>query len=238
MKIGVMQPYFLPYIGYWQLLAAVDAFVVHDRIQYTKKGWINRNRFLLNGKDGLFTVPLEKGSDFLDIVERRISAGFDRDRLLNQLSASYRKAPHFAVAFPIIERIVRCPHENLFDYVHGSLHEIAVFLDIATPLVRSSRLDIDHGLRAEAKVLALCKAQAASALPGETITYVNAIGGQALYSRDEFKAHGIELRFIQTRSIRYVQYDRAFVPNLSIVDVMMFNSKKAIRAMLGEYDLV
>ena len=57
--LGIMQPYFLPYIGYWQLLSAVDQFVVYDNIKYTKKGWINRNRFLRDGTDAVFTIPLK-----------------------------------------------------------------------------------------------------------------------------------------------------------------------------------
>src|SRR5205809_1520347 len=101
-----MQPYFLPYIGYWQLLAAVDRFVGYDNIQYAKKGWINRNRFLRNGADAFFTVPLKKGSDFLDIAERSIADDFDPATLLNPLAAAYRKAPCFAEVFPLIERIV------------------------------------------------------------------------------------------------------------------------------------
>src|SRR3954469_19367039 len=93
MRLGIMQPYFMPYIGYWQLLGAVDAFVLYDNIQYTKKGWINRNRFLQNGKDVLFTIPLKKDSEYLDVVERALAEDFDGKKLLNQLEASYRKAP-------------------------------------------------------------------------------------------------------------------------------------------------
>jgi len=94
MTVGIMQPYFLPYIGYWQLLAAVDRFVIYDNIQYTKKGWINRNRFLRDGRDVYFTVPLKKASDYLNVVERQLADDFDRDQLLRTWSAAYRRAPH------------------------------------------------------------------------------------------------------------------------------------------------
>jgi len=226
-----MQPYFMPYIGYWQLLAMVDVFVLYDNIQYTKKGWVNRNRFLQNGKDALFTIPLKKDSDLLDVVKRSVADDFDRDKLLNQLDASYRKAPFFNTTFPLIASIIRAEHRNLFDYIHQSIRVTADFLNIKTPIVISSSIAIDHSLRGENKVIAICKAMGAG-------TYINAIGGQELYSKDAFATHGVTLEFVKTRPIGYQQGAGAFVANLSIIDVMMFNSKEAIRAMLGEYDLV
>jgi len=226
-----MQPYFMPYIGYWQLLALADNFVIYDNIQYTKKGWFNRNRFLQNGKDALFTLPLKKDSDFLDVSKRFLADDFDRNRLLNQLSASYRKAPQFKTVFPLITSIVNSEHRNLFDYIHDSIQRPAEFLAIRTPIVVSSTLSIDNSLRGEHKVIAICKAMGAT-------NYVNAIGGQELYSKSNFLSAGITLEFIQTRPISYPQYGGDFVPNLSIIDVMMFNPKESITGMLREYDLV
>src|SRR4051812_11262886 len=124
MRLAIMQPYFMPYIGYWQLLAMVDTFVVYDNVQYTKKGWINRNRFLRDGQDILFTIPLKKGSDFLDVRQRTVADDFDPDKLSNQLAASYRKAPFFKTAFPLINSIIRAQRRNLFDYVHESICSI------------------------------------------------------------------------------------------------------------------
>jgi hypothetical protein len=228
--LGIMQPYFLPYIGYWQLMAAVDRFVVYDNIQYAKKGWINRNRFLRNGTDAFFTVPLKKGSDFLDIADRRIADDFDPGALLNALASAYRKAPMFGTVFPILETIVAAAPRNLFDYLHHSLVVTAKYLDIRTPIVVSSTVPIDHGLKAERKVLAICESLGAT-------RYVNATGGRELYSPEAFAARGLDLKFIQSRPITYPQYDNAFVPALSIVDVMMFNPRDAVHGMLGAYDL-
>jgi WbqC-like protein len=228
--LGIMQPYFLPYIGYWQLLCAVDRFVVYDNIQYAKQGWINRNRFLRNGADAFFTIPLKKGSDFLDIADRLIADDFDPKTILNPLAAAYRKAPSFGAVFPILESIVAAAPRNLFEYLHHSLVVTAQYLDIRTPIVVSSTVPIDHRLKAERKVLAICQALGAT-------RYVNAIGGRELYAAETFAAEGIELKFIQSRPIAYRQYDHAFVPGLSIVDVMMFNSRDTVRAMLGAYDL-
>lgn len=101
MKVAIMQPYFFPYIGYWQLINSVDTFVIYDNIQYTKKGWINRNRFLQNGKDCLFSISLKKDSDFLDIRDRIISDDFNRKKMLNQIKCSYQKAPYFDEVSPL-----------------------------------------------------------------------------------------------------------------------------------------
>ena len=129
-----MQPYFLPYIGYWQLLAAVDRFVVYDNIQYTKKGWINRNRFLRNGQRSLFTVPLSKGSDLLDVSERFLADDFRRDKLLGKLEGAYRKAPYFRETLPLIAGIIKAEQRNLFDYIVNSLRVVS-----ASPLASRHR---------------------------------------------------------------------------------------------------
>lgn len=231
MTLGVMQPYFLPYIGYWQLLAMVDLFVVYDNIQYTKKGWINRNRFLRGGGDAYFTVPLKGASDFLDVAEREVAADFDRDKLLRSLAGSYRRAPEFDAVFPVIERIVRAPITNLFEYVHHSLVEMAAFLEIRTPIAVSSTLPIDHRLPSERKVLAICGAVGAD-------RYLNAIGGQGLYVGAHFDAHAVRLQFLRPRPREYAQFGEVFVPNLSIVDVLMFNPLATVREMLGEADVI
>lgn len=231
LKLGIMQPYFMPYIGYWQLLSAVDAFVLYDNIRYTKKGWINRNRFLKHDQDATFTVPLKKDSDCLDVVQRSVADDFDRDKLLNQIDASYRKAPFFKTVFPVVSAIIRAERRNLFDYIYHSIRVTTDFLGVKTPIVISSTLALDHSLKGESKVVAICKAMGAT-------NYINPIGGQTLYSKLRFLTHGLTLEFIQTRPMGYQQYNGEFVPNLSIIDVMMFNSKESIRAMLGEYDLV
>jgi hypothetical protein len=231
MTLGIMQPYFLPYIGSWQLLAAVDRFVVYDNVQYTKKGWINRNRFLRGGTDVIFTLPIKQGSDFVNIGDRAVADDFDPDTVLNPLREAYRKAPFFHEAFPVIEKVVTAPTRNLFEYLYSSIQAVAAHLHIQTRLIVSSTIRIDHQLKADQKVLAICDALGAT-------TYINSIGGRELYSPAAFAAHGINLKFLQSRVIAYRQFGEPFVPSLSIVDVMMFNSKEAVQAMLGEYDLV
>ncbi|HMM02870.1 MULTISPECIES: WbqC family protein [unclassified Dysgonomonas] len=231
MKLGIMQPYFLPYIGYFQLLNAVDKYVIYDNIQYTKKGWINRNRILQNGKDLMITIPLEKDSDYLDIKDRCLSVGFDKKKLLNQTRESYRKAPYFDMLMPLIERIVNYDDTNLFHYIDNSIREICKYLDIKTEIIISSTLDIDHSLKGQDKVIAICKELKAT-------DYYNAIGGQELYSPEEFKKENINLYFISSNPIEYKQFANEFVPWLSILDVMMFNSLENIHKILDNYKLI
>ena len=232
MKLGIMQPYFLPYIGYFQLIAAVDAFVIYDNIKYTKKGWINRNRLLVNGVDSIFTLPLKSDSDSLDILYRELAVSFDRVKLINQFKNAYSNAPNFTQVFPLLERIVWHEDSNLFRYIHHSILLVCEYLNIKTKIFVSSNVPIDHNLKGQNKVLALCKALGAH-------TYINAIGGMELYSHDDFQAQGIDLDFIKPQLVEYKQFESAFVPWLSIVDVLMFNAPSRIFSeQLFSYELI
>lgn len=227
-----MQPYFLPYIGYWQLIGSVDVFVVYDNIKYTKKGWINRNRFLSNGADAMFSLPLKKDSDSLDVVDRELAADFNPSKLLNQLLGAYARAPYLKMVAPLLERILRFDDRNLFRYLHHSIVCLCRHLGLETKIIVSSQVPIDHGLKAQEKVLAICQALGAQ-------TYVNPIGGLELYSKEAFKKQGVELNFIKSRPFHYTQFCTEFVPWLSIVDVLMFNPPEAINSVVAnEYDLV
>lgn len=226
MKLGIMQPYFFPYIGYFQLIAAVDVFVVYDNIKYTKKGWINRNRMLQNGQDVMFSLPLKNDSDYLDVCQRELATDFNRSKFLNQISGSYRRAPYFDYTFPLVEGILQCKENNLSTFLHQSIIKTCGHLGITTEIRVSSSIAIDHSLKNEDKVLALCSALGAS-------TYINAIGGMDLYSKETFKEKGFDLRFIQSRPFDYAQFGGEFVPWLSIIDVLMFNSLSAIKATIS-----
>ena len=232
MKLAIMQPYFFPYIGYFQLIAAVDKFIVYDNIKYTKKGWINRNRMLQNGKDVMFSLPLKGDSDYLNVCERELAADFNHDKLLNQFKAAYRPAPYFAQTFPLVEQIVRYQDMNLFRFLHHSIVKTCENLGVATEIGISSGIAIDHDLKNQDKVLALCEAVGASSC-------VNAIGGRALYSKNTFREKGIDLSFIQSKPFKYPQFGNEFVPWLSIVDVMMFTPHDTIRTALStNYELI
>jgi hypothetical protein len=237
MKAAIMQPYFLPYLGYFQLIAAVDLFIVYDNIQYVKSGWINRNRLYRNGEAVMFSLPLKRASDFLDVRDRELAADFKPDKLLNQIRGAYQRAPHFAQVFPLIERVVRNEDRNLFRFLHHSICAICDFLSIGTEIRISSTIDIDHALKKQDKVLALCRAVGAS-------TYVNPIGGLDLYSREAFRSEGMDLRFIRAKPLEYAQTadvqradgrsGHAFVPSLSILDVLMFNPIETVGALIAD----
>lgn len=234
MKLAIMQPYFCPYIGYFQLMNAVDKFVVYDNIQYTKKGWINRNRILTNGKDQVITLPLKKDSDYLNVNQRFLSDDFDgeKKKLLNKIRGSYLRAPNFSTVFPLIETLVNCEEKNLFDYIYFSIRSLKDFLNISTELIRSSTLEIDiEQYKSEEKVLAISESLGAS-------TYINPIGGLALYNRGCFEKKGVELLFIKSNDIAYAQFNHDFVPWLSIIDVLMFNSAEKVVSFLNEFEYI
>lgn len=231
-KYAVMQPYFFPYIGYFQLMAEVDVFVVYDNIKYTKKGWINRNRILLNGKDSTFSLPLKKDSDFLDVKDRVLSETFNRDDLINKIRGAYRPAPYFKNVFPLLENIINYRDDNLFNYILYSLVSIKEYLGLTCDIKVSSSINIDHSLKSQDKVLAFGNALGAK-------SYSNPPGGISLYSQEAFSLHGMTLNFIQPNNIIYKQFDEPFVAWLSIIDVMMFNSSdEVLHLITNEYELI
>ncbi|MEM6469837.1 MAG: WbqC family protein [Planctomycetota bacterium] len=231
-RIAVMQPYFFPYIGYWQLLDAADVFVVYDNLKYTKKGWINRNRFLEHGVDRVFSIPLEADSDAKHIDQRHVSKSFDRTKLLRRIKTAYRRAPHFESAFSIFSESVSFSRRNLFDFLHHSILRLAAELSFDVSIIPSSAIPIDHNKRSQDKVLDICKTLNAT-------EYINPIGGTQLYAHEAFESIGVDLHFVHTTSIRYTQFKNEFVPWLSILDILMFNSLEQTSELIREnYTLV
>lgn len=232
MRIGIMQPYFLPYIGYWQLMYYVDDFVIYDEIEYEKQGWINRNRYLCNGEAKYFILPLKKDSDYLYVNQRYISDCFNRDKLLNQFKMAYGRAPEFQEIYPLLKEIINYKEDNLFRFILNSLNLIKDYLGIKTRLVISSQISYDNSLRGKEKVKEICRKLSAD-------EYINPIGGTELYDRIDFSQAGIRLGFIKTDgSIRYPQMRNEFVESLSILDVLMFNSKKEVQNMLNQFTII
>jgi hypothetical protein len=228
-----MQPYFFPYIGYFQLMNIVDQFVIYDNIQYIKKGWINRNRILLNGSDLLFSLPLKKDSDYLDVNKRYLADNYDefKKKFKGQLISAYSKSPEFKQVFPVVEQCLDCTDVNLFDFIFNSIRLLCSYMEINTTFILSSSLGINHSLKSEQKVIAINQYI-------QSNLYVNAIGGLSLYSKENFDEHKIDLKFIQTAPITYKQFNNTFVSNLSIIDVLMFNRKEQVRNFLNSYTLI
>jgi hypothetical protein len=227
-----MQPYFLPYIGYFQLISSVDQFVIYDNIKYTKKGWINRNRYLQNNKAEVFTLPLQKEPDSLDICRRHLSIDFDKEKLIRKFEGAYYHAPYFKETIHFLRKIIRYEENNLFDFIHHSLVETCRYLGIASRIIVSSNVDINHELKAQERVLAMCTALGAK-------DYINPVGGVDLYSREKFHEAGIQLFFIQSRFPDYPQFGADFIPSLSIIDVMMFNPiETVIKQVNCKYEMI
>ncbi|WP_206196734.1 WbqC family protein [Zooshikella ganghwensis] len=233
MKVAIMQPYLLPYIGYFQLINVVDQFVIYDRIEFTKKSWIKRNRYLSNHQAKYFSLPIKKDHDYLSIIERQLApdAQQDLNKLLRQFEHAYHKAPYLLYVKPLLKDIFTVKNYNLFWFIFHSLTKVLSYLHIKTPLIVSSDIkQIDHSLRSEQKVISICQSLGAT-------QYINPIGGKQLYNHCAFNAAGIKLAFLKPNAIEYTQLGRTFVPWLSILDVMMFNSIEKIQQLLQQFTL-
>ncbi|MCP4521846.1 MAG: WbqC family protein [Cytophagales bacterium] len=231
MKAAIMQPYFAPYIGYFQLMNEVDTFVIYDDVNFIKKGWINRNNLLVNGQSNLFSIPLTNVSQNKKINETFISPEEKwKSNFLKKLQMAYKKAPYYESAFPTIEKIILHSEENLAKFIEFSLKEIATFLNINTKIILSSNIEKNNSLKGQEKILAICKKINAN-------HYINPIGGMELYDKSIFLEENIILNFIQTGIIEYPQFKNEFVPWLSIIDMMMFNSQEEIQKLLTNFKL-
>lgn len=229
MRLGIMQPYFFPYLGYWQLLANVDKYVVYDDVTYIKGGWINRNNFLINGQKNLLTMQLEKASSYTLIKDIAIKDDFVK--FLKTIEMGYKKAPFFEDIFRLLKDICQCPDKKLGQFLFNSHIKICEYLGIDTELILSSSFEKHTELKGKDKVISICKQLGAD-------EYINAIGGQELYDKKEFAENGIRLNFLQANLREYSQLKNEFVAGLSIIDIMMFNSKEEIKEMLNDFNLV
>ena len=246
MKLAIMQPYFFPYIGYFQLINAVDKFIVYDDVNFIKRGWINRNQILMNHSyKSLITVPLKHKSSFLKIREIEIDNSDNwRKKLLKILEYNYKKAPFFNEIFPILNIIINFNTNLLSEFNINSIKELCKYLEIKTFIQSNTQKyqDIENYLcdynksinkpidTKVVRILEICKKENAN-------IYINPIGGIELYNKEDFKKNGLELFFLKTLDIRYKQFNNEFIPNLSIIDVMMFNSVDEINKMLDNYEL-
>lgn len=232
-KIGMMQPYMFPYLGYFQLISAVDVFVLGDNLQYVKESWINRNRILMEGKDKLISFPLKKGAHRSKINERVFSDNFsdEIDKLLRVLYSAYSKAPCYKKIIPFLEDLLRYPEPNLAKYAEHSIRGICNYLNITTPIVVASDLSIDEVIDKQDRVI-----KTAKKLNGDV--YINLIGGVELYDFDRFAENELKLKFHQMNSLAYPQFENDFVSLLSIIDVLMFNDVAETRKLLACYSLL
>jgi hypothetical protein len=224
-----MQPYLFPYIGYFQLINAVDKFVIYDDVNFIKKGWINRNRILLNGTDFMFNIILKGASSFKKIND--IEVVCNNHKLIATIEQAYRKAPYFNEVFPLLTNTLLFNEPNLAKYLTNALQIAIDYLGIKVSILISSEIEKNSLMKGEDKVIDICKQL-------KTTHYINAIGGQKLYSKEKFAANDLILNFVKPKPIVYPQFNNKFVPWLSIIDVMMFNSPVTISEMLTQYEIL
>lgn len=221
MNVAIMQPYFLPYLGYFQLIASVERFVLYDDAQFIKNGWIERNRYLLDGQARWFGVPLERGHHNDRIHERKVSSSFTKEDILNKISFAYRKAPNRVFVLDLLDEILTCTGPDVALFNGRTLQRLCGYLEIKTRFSWSSDLELKDDCRGVARVIAMVKA-----LDGTS--YTNPIGGAHLYCKDAFSEQGLELRFLSPKLTEYAQYGGGFTPALSIIDLLMFNSREQV----------
>ncbi|MDY0274890.1 MAG: WbqC family protein [Desulfomicrobium sp.] len=233
MKLAIMQPYFFPYIGYFQLVNAVDKFIFYDDVQYIKGGWINRNRILINGEARYFTTPLIKSSQNKLINEIAIETqSVNFSKAIKTIAMAYQQAPQFEVVFEIICDVLKNRDCSIGDMAAESIKQCAHYLGINTKFYKSSQYFSEtKKLKKAERLQSICKQMDAN-------IYINPIGGQNLYSKENFEENGIELKFIRSLPIEYTQFNNEFVPWLSIIDVLMFNSIKQVKKMLNRHEYV
>lgn len=231
MRLAIMQPYFVPYLGYLQLIHAVDRFVILDDVNFINKGWINRNRILINGQDKLVTLPLVKASQNRLINAIQIADYEDwRSKLLRTITLAYKRAPYFNETLPLIERIVSYENNQLSAFLYHSLLMLMQHLHIETEIIPSASIFNNGELKGSDRILDICMREQAQ-------EYINPQGGTSLYSTSHFAEHKIKLHFLHSNPQSYRQFDGVHVPWLSIVDVLMFNSKLECQRMLDDFHL-
>lgn len=231
MKLGIMQPYFFPYLGYWQLLSAVDKYVVYDDVTYIKGGWINRNNILLNGQAHMITLSLEQPSSFKNINEIDVTHNIkQREKILKTLESAYKKAPFYDSIITQVSDLIM-NSKTIADLNHRAVLFIKKYLGFSTEIILSSELEKDNKLKGQEKVIYINKILGSD-------TYYNAIGGMGLYDDTSFAKEGIKLYFLQMDSVEYRQFKNEFVPNLSMLDVLMFNSPSETNNLLTKYKLI
>ena len=232
MIAAIMQPYFFPYIGYFQLMKAVDVFVFYDDAQYMKGGWINRNRILVNGEPFWLTLPARGAQLTLPINERHYLLDGDRIGGIKQrLRTSYARAPAFKETFPVLCELLDFHDANVATFNEHLLTVLARKLGIICKFVVSSDLVKTPDLKGQEKVIDICRRLGAT-------RYVNPIGGIDLYDPCAFSRVGIDLAFLRARPTHYAQAGQPHIPFLSIIDVLMFNSCEHTKGLLRDYEAI
>lgn len=232
MKLAIMQPYFFPYLGYFSLIDAADEFVIYDDVSFIKRGFVNRNTFL--GANGPFryTLPVQGASQNMQIDELALN-DFDKnaDAFLNKLKHSYSKAPYYEATMSMLNELFSKTEVKLADFLVETILATSNYIGINTSIRRSSELKLAPEYSGQQRIIKMCQTL-------EADEYVNAVGGISLYDPDDFRRSGVALQFVKFSGGIYSQFDNEFVPNLSIIDTLMFNSPSKVLSLVKKYELV
>lgn len=229
MSFAVMQPYLFPYLGYYQLASAVDKFVFYDDVTFIKGGYINRNNILSNGKAQRFTIPVP-GMSSNTLINQ---LNFDKNvkKTLKTIGQSYKKAPYFEYVFPLVESVLNDENRSVEYICAKSISLVFKYLEIQKQFYFSSELDYNRDLPAADKLIAMASIV-------KSTDYINSPGGRLLYDKKYFSEKEINLSFIESEEYQYSQNTNEFVPHLSMIDVLMWNSKEQVVDLLTKYKLV
>lgn len=229
-----MQPYFFPYVGYFQLLMATDVFVFFDDVNFIKRGYIQRNSILQDGKSVRFSVPLHKPSQNQLINETRIKEElFDdwKKKFLRQLQHCYAKTPFYEEVINVVRKVLGAKVDSIAELAIRSIKEVCEYLGTEKDFKKSSEVDYDRRDTAEAKVLNICKQLGATG-------YINPLGGAALYREEAFTAESILLKFQKPVLEPYAQMSTEFVPALSILDLLFNLSPEQVKTEMEKINLI
>lgn len=228
MKLAVMQPYLFPYIGYFQLIHAADLFLIYDDVSYIKQGYINRNSVLSPSGVTRFTVPVPGASSNKFISELKFSPVVAK--ILKTIEQSYSKAPYFEVVFPMIRDVLEHEDRSIASVCQMSYETIFSYIGSEKKFKRTSNLNYDRTAPARDRLIGLCHKFKASC-------YINTPGGRSLYKKEDFSKCGVDLKFLCPLSVKYRQMSPQFVPNLSIIDILMSCSPDDISILMKQYEL-
>lgn len=242
MKIGIMQSYFFPYIGYFQLINACDKFVLYEHVSFRKKSWITRNRILDKGKGTpvYIQVPVQKQSSFKTIKEIGIVQNSDwKNKIVNLTNFNYKKAPFYNEVFEWLTKVIYLEEESLHDYNAKIIIALCKKIGIQTEIVFNNatehieyklmqKKNIDNENVKSERVIELMQHFNAS-------QFLNPIGGEALYDKSFFKSRGVGLSFLQPETLSYKQFEHQFIPHLSILDVLFHNGFKKTQHLIHKY---
>jgi hypothetical protein len=233
MRIAIMQPYLFPYLGYFQLMHAADKFLLLDDVNYINRGWVNRNNILVNDKPFLFTLPLQKVSQHKKINETMIAADEKwKSKFMATLYAAYHQSPHYGEVFELIRSVITFDELRLSVFLQNSLEKIVAFIGMETRMISVGSTETAVILKGQERILDLCRANMADA-------YINLPGGKNLYDPIEFDRRNVRLLFIEPHFPVYPQpRQQAFAPGLSIIDLLMNNSRESVAEMIKDYDIV